>query len=174
MAILEIKKYPDRILKEKTTIVDNIDGALQRLINDMTETMHSVRGIGLAANQVGVLKRLCVVDTSIREEKSPLIVLINPVIIGREGKEEAEEGCLSLPGYLQIIKRSAKVVVKALDREGKPLEIEAEGLLARVFQHEIDHLDGLLIIDRISPIKREFFKRRYKKSIKAPISSSGN
>lgn len=174
MALLEIKRYPDKILKEKTTLIDNIDGALQRLIDDMTETMHAVRGIGLAANQVGILKRLCVVDTSIREEKSSLIVLINPVILVKEGKEEAEEGCLSLPGYLQTIKRSAKVVVRALDREGKPVEIEATGLLARVFQHEIDHLDGLLIIDRISPIKREFFKRRYKKSNKTAISSSGH
>lgn len=174
MALLEIKRYPDKILKEKTTLIDNIDGTLQRLIDDMTETMYTVRGIGLAANQVGVLKRLCIVDTSIREEKSPLIVLINPFIIEREGKEEAEEGCLSLPGYLQSIKRSAKVIVKALNREGKPIVMEATGLLARVFQHEIDHLDGILIIDRISPIKREFFKRRYKKSIKAAISSSGH
>jgi peptide deformylase len=105
-----------------------------------------------------------------REEKRPLIVLINPVIIGKEGKEEAEEGCLSIPGYLPTIKRSAKVIIKALDREGKTLELEATGLLARVFQHEIDHLDGLLIIDRISPIKREFFKKRYKKSLKETVS----
>ncbi len=174
MAILEIKKYPDKILKEKTTLIDpesikNDD--LQRLIDDMTETMYAMRGIGLAANQVGIPKRLCVVDISIREQKNPLIVLINPVIIGREGKEEAEEGCLSLPGYLQTIKRSAKVIVKAFDREGKTIEMEATGLLARVFQHEIDHLDGLLIIDRISPIKREFFKRRYKKSLKSVAGS---
>lgn len=174
MALLEIKRYPDKVLKEKATLVDNIDGTLQRLIDDMSETMYAFKGIGLAANQVGVLKRLCVVDTSIREEKIPLIVLINPVIIAREGREEAEEGCLSLPGCLQTIKRSAKVIVRALNREGKPVEIEATGLLARVFQHEIDHLDGLLIIDRISPIKREFFKRRYKKSIKVAISSSGH
>lgn len=170
MALLEIKKYPDKILKEKTTLIEPKsiqNGDFQRLIDDMAETMYAVKGIGLAANQVGIPKRLCVVDTSIREQKSPLIVLINPVIIGREGKEEAEEGCLSLPGYLQTIKRSAKVIVKALDREGKPMEMEATGLLARVFQHEIDHLDGFLMIDRISPIKREFFKRRYKKSLKS-------
>jgi peptide deformylase len=166
MALLEIKKYPDKVLKEKTVLINNIDGELQRLIDNMTETMYSVRGIGLAANQVGIPKRLCIADISLREEKSPLIVLINPIIISKEGKDEAEEGCLSLPGYLQTIKRATKVLVKALNREGKPIEIEATGLLARVFQHEIDHLDGLLIIDRISPIKREFFKRRYKKSLK--------
>ncbi|MGQ9570517.1 MAG: peptide deformylase [Thermodesulfovibrionales bacterium] len=170
MALLEIKKYPDKILKEKTTLIEpesTQNGDFQRLIDDMAETMYAVKGIGLAANQVGIPKRLCVVDTSIREQKSTLIVLINPVIIRREGKEEAEEGCLSLPGYLLTIKRSAKVIVKALDREGKPMEMEATGLLARVFQHEIDHLDGFLMIDRISPIKREFFKRRYKKSLKS-------
>ncbi|NWF52988.1 MAG: peptide deformylase [Nitrospirae bacterium] len=169
MALLEIKKYPDNILKEKTVLIDDIDGELQHLIDNMTETMYSVRGIGLAANQVGIPKRLCVVDTSIRDEKGSLIVLINPIIISKEGKEEAEEGCLSLPGYLQTIKRSAKIFLKALNREGKPMEIEATGLLARVFQHEIDHLDGLLIIDRISPIKREFFKRRYKKSLREAV-----
>jgi peptide deformylase len=118
---------------------------------------------------VGVLKRLCVIDT--REEKSPLIILINPVILEKEGVEESEEGCLSVPGYLPVIKRAAKVSVKGLNREGKPVEIEATGLLARVLQHEIDHLDGLLIIDRISPIKREFFKKRYKKSLKVAASS---
>ena len=171
MALLEIKKYPDKILKEKTAFIDNLDSDMQRIIDNMIETMYASRGIGLAANQVGISKRLCVIDTSMREEKKPLIVVINPIIIGKEGKEEAEEGCLSVPGFLPTIKRSANVILKAIDREGKPLEIEATGLLARVFQHEIDHLDGLLIIDRISPIKREFFKKRYKKSLKAAVSS---
>jgi peptide deformylase len=170
MALLEIKKYPEKVLKEKTAFIDTIDDSLQRLIDDMIETMYAVRGIGLAANQVGISKRLCVIDTSMREEKRPLIVLINPVIMEKEGKEEAEEGCLSIPGYLPTIKRSAKVIVRFLDREGKQLDIEATGLLARALQHEIDHLDGLLIIDRISPIKREFFKKRYKKSLKEAVS----
>jgi peptide deformylase len=169
MALLEIKKYPEKILKEKTAYIESIDRDIQCLINDMIETMNAARGVGLAANQVGVLKRLCVIDT--REEKSPLVILINPVILEKEGVEESEEGCLSVPGYLPVIKRAAKVSVKGLNREGKPVEIEATGLLARVLQHEIDHLDGLLIIDRISPIKREFFKKRYKKSLKAAASS---
>ncbi len=169
MALLEIKKYPEKILKQKAAYIETIDDDIQRLIDDMIETMNAARGVGLAANQVGVLKRLCVIDT--REEKSPLIVFINPVILEKEGIEESEEGCLSVPGYLPVIKRAAKVSVKGLNREGKPIEIEATGLLARALQHEIDHLDGILIIDRISPIKREFFKKRYKKSLKAAASS---
>jgi len=171
MALLEIKKYPDKILKEKTVSIETLNDNIQRLIDDMVETMYAARGVGLAANQVGVPRRLCVIDTSIREEKSPLVVLVNPAIIEKEGVEEAEEGCLSIPGYIPTIKRSAKIFVRGLNREGKPIEIEATGLLARALQHEIDHLDGILIIDRISPIKRQFFKKRYKKSIKAAAIS---
>jgi peptide deformylase len=167
MALLAIKKYPEKILKEKTVPIETLNDDIQRLIDDMVETMYAARGVGLAANQVGVSKRLCVIDTSIREEKSPLIVLINPAIVEKEGAEEAEEGCLSIPGYIPTIKRSAKVFARGLNREGKSIEIEATGLFARALQHEIDHLDGLLIIDRISPIKRQFFKKRYKKSLKA-------
>jgi peptide deformylase len=171
MALLEIKKYPEKILKQKTAPVGAIDSDLNRLIDDMIETMYAARGIGLAANQVGVSKRLCVIDTSGREEKSQLIVLINPVIVEKEGTEESDEGCLSIPGYLPIIKRSAKVTVKGQNRECKPIQLEADGLLARALQHEIDHLDGLLIIDRISPIKREFFKKRYNRSLKEAAST---
>jgi len=171
MALLEIRKYPEKILKQKTSHVEAIDGDLQRLIDDMVETMYAARGIGLAANQVGVLKRLCVIDTSGREEKSELVVLINPVIAEKEGTEESDEGCLSIPGYLPVIKRAAKVTVKCLNREGKSIQLEATGLLARALQHEIDHLDGLLIIDRISPIKREFFKKRFRRSLKEAAST---
>jgi peptide deformylase len=163
MSLLEIRKYPDKILKEKTVPVNNIDAETQLLIDDMIETMHFVRGIGLAANQIGIAKRLCVIDVTAREEKGSLIVLINPLILEKEGIVEVEEGCLSIPGYMTTIKRAEKVYVKGLDREGKNMEIESTGLLARALQHEIDHLDGLLFIDRLSPIKREFFKRRYKK-----------
>lgn len=163
MAILEIKKYPEKILKQKTAAVTTIDGLIQRLIDDMVDTMHAARGIGLAANQVGVLQKLCVIDLSFRGEKAPPIVLINPVIAEREGINEADEGCLSIPGYLTSIKRAEKVFVKGINREERDVAIEAEGLLARAIQHELDHLDGLLLIDRMSPIKREFFKRRYKK-----------
>ena len=157
------KKFPEKILKEKATPLENIDSHIQRLIDDMLETMYAAKGVGLAANQIGISKRLCVMDTSLKEDKRPLIVLINPVIIEKEGLVETEEGCLSIPGYSTTIKRAERVYVRGLNREGKTLDIGGTGLLARALQHEIDHLDGLLIIDRISPIKREFFKRRYKK-----------
>ncbi len=163
MAIIEIKKYPDKILKQKTAVITDLNAETQHLIDDMIETMYSVRGLGLAANQVGVSKRLCVIDCSSKEDKGNLIILANPMIIEREGTIDSEEGCLSIPGYITTIKRSEKIFVKGLDREGKQIEVEATGLLARALQHEIDHLDGLLLIDRMSPIKREFFKRRYKK-----------
>jgi peptide deformylase len=165
MALLDIKKYPEKILREKVPPLENIDARIQHLIDDMIDTMYTAKGVGLAANQVGISKRLCVIDTSLKEDKNSLIILINPVIIEKEGMVEAEEGCLSIPGYTTTIKRSERVYARGLNREGKALEIEGIGLLARVLQHEIDHLDGLLIVDRMSPIKREFFKRRYKKSL---------
>lgn len=163
MPLLEIKKYPERILMQKTSTIENIDSSIQQLIENMFETMYAAKGIGLAANQIGILKRLCVVDTRQGEEKGSLIILINPVIIEKEGSVEASEGCLSIPGYSTSIKRAEKVYLKGLSKDGKEIEIEGTGILARVLQHEIDHLDGLLLIDRMSPIKREFFKRRYKK-----------
>lgn len=163
MALLDIIKFPEKILKEKATPLENIDFHIQHLIDAMIETMYAAKGVGLAANQIGISKRLCVIDTSLKEDKRSLIILINPVIIEKEGMIETEEGCLSIPGYLTTIKRAERVYVRGLNREGKTMEIEGMGLLARALQHEIDHLDGLLIIDRISPIKREFFKRRYKK-----------
>ena len=166
MAVLEIRKYPEKILKQKTIPLQTIDGNTQRLIDDMIETMHAARGVGLAANQVGISQKLCVLDLSLTENKAPLIVLINPFIVERDGIVEAEEGCLSIPGYLTSLKRAEKVFIKGVNREGKDVAMEAEGLLARAIQHELDHLEGLLFIDRMSPIKREFFKRRYKKQMK--------
>jgi peptide deformylase len=166
MSILEIKKYPERVLREKTSPIDNIDGKLQRLIDDMLETMYAAPGVGLAAPQVGVSKRLIVIDVSMRdEEKTPLIVLINPEIIDTGGEVEAEEGCLSLPGYTTVVKRSERILVRGLNRKGKPMEVEGRGLLSRALQHEIDHLNGTLLIDRISSIKREFFKKRFHKAL---------
>jgi len=163
MALLEIRKYPERILKQKAAPIESIDAHTQNLMDDMIETMRAARGVGLAANQIGVLKRLCVIDASTGEEKCPLIILINPLIIEKEGTVESDEGCLSIPGYTTSVKRAESVYVRGLNREGRTIEIEGTGLLARALQHEIDHLDGLLIIDRMSPIKKEFFKRRYKK-----------
>jgi peptide deformylase len=163
MALLEIKKYPEKILQQKTVTVENIDAEIHHLIENMIDTMQAARGLGLAANQVGIAKRLCVVDTSQDSEKKSIIVLINPVIIEKEGLVESSEGCLSIPGCSTGIKRAERIYVSGLNRDGKPINVEGTGLLARALQHEIDHLDGLLIFDRMSPIKREYFKRRYKK-----------
>jgi len=166
MAIREIKKYPEKVLKEKALPVRDINDDIQRLIDDMIETMYAAPGVGLAAPQVGVSKRVIVIDVSLREEeKTPLIVLINPEIKAAEGEVESEEGCLSLPGYTTRVIRSERVLVRGLDREGRAVEIEGEGLLCRALQHEIDHLNGTLLIDRISSIKREFFKKRFQKAL---------
>jgi peptide deformylase len=166
MAIREIKKYPATVLKKKAAAVTTFDEDLQVLIDDMVETMYAAPGVGLAAPQVGVSKRLAIIDISSREEQYPLIVLINPSILKSEGEIDFEEGCLSIPEYTAKVTRSEQIIVSCIDREGKDVEIEATGLLAIAIQHEIDHLDGLLFIDRISPIKREFFKKRYKKIAK--------
>ncbi len=163
MSVREIKKHPDKVLKTKASPVISIDGNLQKLIDDMAETMYIGKGIGLAANQVGVLKKLCVADITPAGGKTPLIVLINPVIIEKQGFAEAEEGCLSVPDYRAIVRRPEQILVRGIDRKGNPIEIEAGGLLARVIQHEMDHLDGVLFVDRLSPMKRNFFKKHCKK-----------
>lgn len=166
MAVLEIKRYPERVLKERASSVLNIDREILKLIDDMIETMYAAPGIGLAAPQVGVSKRIIVIDVSVKEgEKTPLIVLINPEIVSTEGEIDSEEGCLSLPGYTTTVKRAEGVVVKGFNRDGKEIKVEGEGLLSRALQHEIDHLNGILLIDRISKIKREFFKKRYMKAL---------
>ncbi len=163
MAIREIRKYPDEILRKKTKPVEDFGDDLQQLIDDMVETMYAAPGVGLAANQVGVSRQLTVIDVSVGSEETSLIVLCNPEIIDHEGAVANEEGCLSIPEYTTMVKRYEKVKVKALDRHGKEVEIDADELLARALQHEIDHLNGLLFVDRIGRIKKEFFKKRYKR-----------
>lgn len=165
MAILEIKKYPEKVLREKALPVDNFGPSLQSLIDDMIETMYSASGVGLAANQVGILKRVIVIDVSSRQEGYPLMVLVNPEIVYSEGELAMEEGCLSLPDYMTVVKRAERVRVRSLDRHGKEIEIEGDGLLSRALQHEIDHLNGILLIDRIGKFKRELFKKRYLKEV---------
>jgi len=147
MAILNIIKDGNPILRKKSKTVYGINSEIKKLINDMIETMYSANGIGLAANQVGVLLRIIVID--ITPEKTAPIVLINPEIIEKEGKLCEYEGCLSFPGLNLMIKRARFVKVKGLNDNCKPVEIEAEGLLSRVLQHEIDHLSGIVFIDRI-------------------------
>ena len=162
MAILEIKKFPEKILREKTLPVREFNSKLQRLIDDMIETMYAAPGVGLAANQVGVSKQVIVIDVSSREENVPLLVLVNPKIVYAEGDVAIEEGCLSVPGYMTMVKRSEKIKATGLDRHGEPLEIQGTGLLARAIQHEVDHINGILLIDRIGRLKKELFKKRYK------------
>ena len=167
MAVREIKTYPDPVLRNKTARVETIDDTVQRLIEDMVETMHAAPGVGLAANQVGVPLQVAVIDLSTREEQEnrhPLLVLINPEILSTQGSVIAEEGCLSIPEYAEKVKRAARVKVRAQDRRGKPFEIEADGLMAKALQHEIDHLNGLLLIDRLSTLKKDIFKRKYRKA----------
>lgn len=166
MALREIRKFPDPVLRQKTERVTKINGTIERLIDDMVETMHAAPGVGLAANQVGVSLQVAVIDLSTREEREkrhPLLVLINPEILSMEGSLVEEEGCLSIPEYAEKVKRAARVKVRAQDRTGKLFELEAGGLLAKALQHEIDHLNGLLFIDRLSTLKKSIFKRRLKK-----------
>jgi peptide deformylase len=166
MAILEIKTFPDNILLQKANPVDELNGIVQRLIDSMIETMYAAPGLGLAAPQVAVSNQLIVVDVSSKEESMPLIVLVNPEIIGQDGKIDSEEGCLSLPDFSAKVSRAKTICVKAFDREGKPIEIEADGLLARAIQHEIDHLNGTLLLDKISSIRKKFFLKKIQKSQK--------
>jgi peptide deformylase len=166
MALREIRTYPDPVLKQKTGRVTKINGTIERLIDDMVETMHAAPGVGLAANQVGVPLQVAVIDLSTREEQErrhPLLVIINPEILSMEGSIVEEEGCLSIPDYSEKVKRALKVKVRAQDRTGKVFELEAEGLLAKALQHEIDHLNGLLFVDRLSTLKKSIFKRKFKK-----------
>jgi peptide deformylase len=166
MAILDIKTYPDAVLRGKACPVEKDDKGLQRLVADMIETMRDSFGIGLAAPQVGVQKRLIIIDISHYDEGCELLVLINPEIELAEEIVDSEEGCLSLPEFTAHIKRAGRVIVTGLDRNCNPVRIEATGILARALQHEIDHLDGVLIIDRMSAIKREFFEKRHQKALK--------
>jgi peptide deformylase len=168
MALREIRTYPDPVLRNKTSRVERIDSTLDRLIEDMVETMRAAPGVGLAANQVGVPLQLAVIDLSSREDEEqrhPLLIIINPEILSLEGSVIEEEGCLSIPDYAEKVKRAARVKVRAQDRTGKQFELEAEGLMAKALQHEIDHLNGLLFVDRLSSLKKSLFKRRLKKTL---------
>ncbi len=166
MAVLDICKYPDPVLLKKAAPIQKIDGPLKRLIQDMIETMYTAPGIGLAANQVGKLVRLIVFDVTPKDQDRNPAVLINPEIVEAEGEQTLEEGCLSVPDYYSDVKRSAKVLVRGLDAEGKPMEVCGEGILATVLQHEIDHLDGILFIERISALKRALYKKRVLEKLK--------
>ncbi len=166
MAVLAIQKYPDPVLKAKAQPVTEITPEIQCLIDNMADTMYQAPGIGLAANQVGALHRVIVFDITPKEEGRNLNVIINPEIVASSGELVQQEACLSVVDYSCDVRRKACVTVTGLDREGKPVCIEAKDLLAVVLQHEIDHLDGILFIDRISRLKRSLYKRQLQKSLK--------
>jgi peptide deformylase len=167
VSLLDIVQYPDDFLSKPTTPVENIDGKLQQFIDDMADTMYTANGIGLAAIQVGNSKSFIVYDIQRQDGGRDLQVLVNPRIIEAEGQIISEnEGCLSVPDYRSDVKRAERVFVEGYDREGNPKRIEAEGLLSILLQHEIDHLEGRLFIDRISLLKRELFKKRIQKKLK--------
>ena len=170
MARLPILEFPDPRLRTRAALVTEVDSALRKLIDDMFETMYAAPGIGLAATQVNVHKRVLVVDVT--EDRSQPLALINPEIIAREGVEETEEGCLSVPGIYDKVTRAERIRVRTLDRTGRQIEIEADGLLAVCIQHEMDHLEGKLFVDYLSDLKRERIRKKLDKDRKERASKT--
>jgi peptide deformylase len=168
MALRKILIIGDPILTQKAAPIDRVDAEIVRLARDMVETLHAAPGIGLAAPQVGIGKRLIVVDLSVGEDKDALHVVVNPEIVAREGESVCEEGCLSVPEIREKVARPYRVVVRGLDLDGCPVEIEGEDLLARAFCHEIDHLDGILFVEKLSALKRTLIRKKLKKSAAPP------
>jgi peptide deformylase len=167
MALLEILTYPNPLLKKTCLPVEEITPEIKRLADDMLATMYRAPGIGLAAPQVGRSIRLAVMDVPLSDDqRTGPLVLVNPRIVSREGETGFSEGCLSVPDFRHEVRRAEKVTVEALDREGAPLCLKAEGLLAICLQHELDHLDGRLFIDYLSPLKRALYKKRRQKKRK--------
>jgi len=167
MAVREILIIGDPALTRKAEPVAAVDEEIARLARDMVETVHAAPGIGLAAPQVGVGKRVIVVDLSVGEDADQLHVLVNPEIVAKDGEAVSEEGCLSVPEIREKVARPYRVKVRGLDLEGRPVEIEGEDLLARAFCHEIDHLDGILFVEKLSALKRALIKKKFKKSAAA-------
>jgi peptide deformylase len=170
MALLPILEFPDPRLRTRAAPVAQVDGGIRKLIDDMFETMYAAPGIGLAATQVNVHKRVIVIDVT--EDRSKPLALINPEIIAREGIEETEEGCLSVPGIYDKVTRAEKIRVRTLDRSGKQIEIEADGLLAVCIQHEMDHLEGKLFVDYLSELKRTRIRKKLEKERKDRTTES--
>jgi peptide deformylase len=166
MAILDILHFPDPRLRTIAQPVTEVDAAVRQLVDNMFDTMYSAPGIGLAATQVNVSKRIVVIDVS--EDKDQPLCLINPEILELSGVEEMEEGCLSVPGVYETVQRADEVRMRALDRDGRPFELETGGLLAVCIQHEIDHLDGKLFVDYLSQLKRTRIRKKLEKNQRAP------
>jgi peptide deformylase len=161
MAVLTILRYPDPRLEKVAKPVEQVDESIRQLVRDMAETMYAAPGIGLAATQVDVHKRVIVLDVS--DARDQLVVLINPEILAREGEQECEEGCLSVPGVYDVVKRAEKVKVRALDRDGRPFELDAGGLLAVCIQHEMDHLEGKVFVEYLSRLKQARIRAKLQK-----------
>lgn len=166
MAILEIELLGSEVLRQKAEVVTDLDDDLRELVRNMFKTMYQAEGIGLAGPQVGISKRIVVLDVPANEEDRHICALINPVIVeSSELTEKAPEGCLSIPGMEESVVRPTEVVVEALDPDGEPVRIQANGLLARALQHEIDHLNGVLFIDYLSPLKRSMALKKWRKEM---------
>ena len=167
MAILPIRKFGDEVLRRRTEPVTSFDEALQKLIDDMVDTMYAAPGIGLAANQIGIGRRLAVIDLSVGKRPGELHVLVNPEIDAVEGKVTEDEGCLSIPDFTEALVRPGRVHMRFLDRNGAPREMWGEGLMARAMSHEVDHLDGKLFVDRLRGFKRDRIVKKIQKLAKA-------
>jgi len=172
MALLPILEFPDERLRKKAKPVEAVTPDITRLVDDMLETMYAAPGIGLAATQVNVALRILVMDLS--EEKNESLVLINPELVSKTGTEESEEGCLSVPGFYEKVTRAESVEVRGLNREGQPVTMEANGLLAVCIQHEMDHLEGKLFVDYLSPLKRQLARKKVKKEQRSRASPSAS
>ena len=170
MSILTILEFPDERLRKKAIPVTTVDQTVKKLVDDMLETMYEAKGVGLAATQVNVQKRIIVIDVS--DEKNSPICLINPELIEKEGAKDSEEGCLSVPGFYEKVKRAEHIRVKALNRDGEAFEFEARDLLAVCVQHEIDHLEGKLFVDYLSSLKRQRIKTKLQKIHKMEKNTS--
>lgn len=163
-----IVTYGTPILRQRTQEVTNLNGEVQQLIDDMVETMYAAPGVGLAANQVGSPHRLFVANPTEDHDPAKLMVVINPELVEVDGERVGEEGCLSVPDFREEVRRGSRVLLRGLDRHGNPIELEGRDLLARIFQHEMDHLNGLFFVDRLSPAKRDILLRKLKKAFLEP------
>ena len=165
MPILPIKKFPSPELTTRAEEVTVIDDEVRSLVADMIETMYAAPGVGLAANQVGVTRRIAVIDLSVGEDPEQLLVLINPEIVESSGSQSDEEGCLSFPGITEIVTRPSRVVMRAIDLQGKGYTLEGQDLMARAICHELDHINGVLFLDRLTGFKKERVRKQVKRSV---------
>jgi peptide deformylase len=160
MSVRPVRIYGDPVLRQKAAEVAAVDDEIRALITDMRDTMKAYSGVGLAANQVGVARRVLVVDVPLDDRRRAKLALVNPAIVSRAGRVSGEEGCLSIPGIWEDVTRADRITVQGLDENGGEVEVEADGFLARALQHEVDHLQGVLFVDRLSALKRQFLRRQ--------------